>query len=64
MGHDNNSNNWVQFKTEITHNNIFRVFLFNYETNDWKLFLEKEIPENAKFKSNSELYSFDLFGTD
>ena len=64
MGHDNNSNNWVQFKTEITHNNIFRVFLFDYETNDWKLFLEKEVPENAKFKSSSELYSFDLFGTD
>ena len=64
MNHDNNLNSWVQFKTEISKEGMFKVFLFDYEKNEWSLFIEKEVPDYAKFKTNSELYSFDIFGTD
>ena len=64
MGNNNNSNSWVQFRTEVSRENTFRVFLFDYEKNDWYLFIEKQIPDESKFKMSSELYSFDVFGTD
>ena len=45
MNHSNNLNSWVQFKTEISKEGMFKVFLFDYEKNEWSLFLEKEVPE-------------------